>query len=53
MVLTWEEARQAGYTMGAMVLKLTADGQKLKGKTVYVSQNLGNVVCPDRSYSRA
>ena len=53
VVLTWEEPKQAGYTIGAMVLKLTADGQKLEGKTMYVSHELGTVICADRSYSRA
>ena len=51
LVLTWEDRQAEGYMMGAMVLRLTAQGE-LKGKTTYVAVDSANVVSDDRTYWR-
>ena len=44
LVLTSEEVHREGYNVGAIVLKLSSDGQLLKGLNVYLSHDTGEVV---------
>ena len=52
LVLTWEEPEGMGYIMGAMVLRLTPDRQRLEGMTTYFDHDEGKVVSVEREYKR-
>ena len=53
LLLTWEKSQAAGYIVGAMVLKLSQDGQTLKGHTTYLDHSNGSVISRGREYTRA
>lgn len=52
LILTWEEPEGAGYIVGAMVLKLSGNLNELHGKTVYLYQDSGKVICTNKIYRR-
>jgi hypothetical protein len=52
LVLTSEEVDREGYNVGSIVLKLSSDGQMLKGLNVYLSHDTGEVISVPAQLSR-
>ena len=52
LVLTWYERSLKGYNVGTMVLRLSGDGDELRGSTTYVEKDSGRVVSHERTYTR-
>tara|TARA_R110000787_G_scaffold238691_2_gene344891 strand:+ start:1119 stop:1394 length:276 start_codon:yes stop_codon:yes gene_type:complete len=50
VVLNWEEPRGGGIILGSMVMKLSANRQRLEGLTVYVRLDDGDVKPEPRFY---
>ncbi len=52
LVLTWEQSELEGYSMGAMVLTVSDNGQTLKGMTTYLQHKTATVISRERKYTR-
>lgn len=52
LVLTWKQEGGDGHIVGAMVLRITGNGQELEGMTTYVAHDEGKVRSSPRKYTR-